>query len=161
MAYQIEIRDDLGVEDFPAERVTEAITYVLSRHSVPDDSGLSMVLTSDDYVHELNAQYRGVDAPTDVLSFPSDPLPEEMAEEGNYLGDLVVAYGYTVHQAQEAGHSPDDEFVLLGIHGTLHLLGYDHDNVENQATMWAAQSDALKVAGVTLSVPLFTFDDEA
>jgi probable rRNA maturation factor len=160
--YAIEIRDDLGAgNDFPTDRVITAIGYVLESHGIESGAGLTMVLTSDEQVQEFNAQYRGVDKVTDVLSFPTDPLPEEITEEEPYyLGDLAVAYHYTVHQAQEAGHMPEDEFVLLAIHGTLHLLGYDHDTPQNQAEMWDEQSTALRAMGVNLSVPLFTFDDE-
>ncbi|HVO41021.1 MAG TPA: rRNA maturation RNase YbeY, partial [Aggregatilineales bacterium] len=131
MKYAIEIRDEIGADQFSADRVIEAIVYVLEAHGIEAGAALTLVLTDDERVRELNAEYRDVDAPTDVLSFPTDPLPDEIAEgEVYYLGDLVAAYPYTVSQAQEAGHAPEDEFVLLAVHGTLHLLGYDHDNPE-------------------------------
>jgi len=96
------------------------------------------------------------------LSFPADPLPPEIAEEeAPYLGDLIVGYAYTQRHAAEAQHALDDELVLLAIHGTLHLLGYDHDTADNQAKMWAVQQTALTKAGVAIQVELFTFGDEA
>src|SRR5438552_4044430 len=102
--YAVEIQDEYGVADFPARRVRDAIEYVLAKHRVEPDTALSIVLTDDDHVRKLNQQYRNVDAPTDVLSFPADPLPAEIKDEPPYLGDLIIAYPYTVRQAAEAGH---------------------------------------------------------
>jgi probable rRNA maturation factor len=102
-----------------------------------------------------------VDAPTDVLSFPADqPLIPDEEDPEPYLGDLVLALPYIQRQAQSEAHSLDDELILAVIHGTLHLLGYDHDSAENQAEMWAVQSEALQTLGVAISVSLFTFDDD-
>jgi probable rRNA maturation factor len=164
MNYEIDIQDELEIETFPVQRVTHAISEVLAHHDIAAGSGITLVITTDAEVRSLNQHYRGVDAPTDILSFPADPLPMEIVEEDAeppYLGDLIIAYPYTVHQAQEAGHPLEDELVLLVIHGTLHLLGYDHDNEANQQRMWAEQQRALTVAGVTISVPLFSFGEDA
>ena len=160
--YVVELQNEVRARDFPAERVTEAITYILSRHDVAPGTTLTLVITNDQQVRELNAQFRDVDAVTDILSFPADPLPGEIQGEAPYLGDLIVAYPYTAHQAEESGHRLDDELVLLAIHGTLHLLGYDHDDEANQDAMWSAQAEALAASGVEIDVPRFTFGhDEA
>ncbi len=159
--YTVEIQNEYGVPDFPGQRVVEAIQYVLSHENAPDGATLTVVLTDDEQVRSLNAKYRDMDAPTDVLSFPAEALPEEIDEEPPYLGDLLIACPYTSHQADEAGHALSDEFVLLVIHGTLHLLGYDHDNADHEAAMWSRQMAALKAAGVNFEVPRFTFGDEA
>ncbi len=157
-AYQIDFQDEYGVENFPAVRIEAAICGVLAAHDIEAGAALSFVITSDEHVQSLNRQFRGVDAPTDILSFPAEPLPEEIDEDEGYLGDLIMAYPYTLAHAVEAGHALDDELVLLAIHGTLHLLGYDHDNAANQDDMWAAQSEALVSAGVSIVVPRFTFE---
>jgi probable rRNA maturation factor len=157
--YAIEIQDEYGVPDFPSARVIKAISYILSEHNVAPGQALTVVVTSDDEVRKMNAQYRSVDAPTDILSFPADPLPPEITDEPPYLGDLIIAYPYTVHQAQETGYTVDDELVLLVIHGTLHLLGYDHGDTESQDKMWAEQAEALTAMGVSIDVPRFTFGD--
>ena len=157
--YAVEIQDEYDVADFPTARVTEAIEYVLTRHEVEKGTGVTVVVTTDEHVRSLNAEFRGIDSPTDVLSFPADPLPDEIEGEDPYLGDLVIAYPYTLHEAQEAGHDIADELVLLVIHGTLHLLGFDHDNEEHQDAMWAEQSEALAAANVAISVPRFTFGE--
>src|SRR5262245_41159995 len=129
MIYEIDIQNELHIDDFPTQRVIDAITDVLKQHDVEPGSGVSMVITTDEEVRSMNQTFRGVDAATDILSFASDPLPDEIADEADdppYLGDLIVAYPYTLKHAQEIGHPINDEMVLLAIHGTLHLLGYDH-----------------------------------
>ncbi|MFN8564627.1 MAG: rRNA maturation RNase YbeY [Anaerolineae bacterium] len=72
-----------------------------------------------------------------------------MPSENNYLGDLVIAYPYAAAQAQREGHALDDSLALLVVHGTLHLLGYDHDTPEHRAHMWAAQELALLALGIS------------
>jgi len=102
---------------------------------------LTLVLTDDNQVHELNRQFREVDAPTDVLSFP---LNEVDPDSGNlYLGDIVISIPRAQAQAQTEGHSLEDELRLLIVHGILHLLGYDHADEQGQAAMWAVQADIL------------------
>ncbi len=157
--YVVDIQDEYGVADFPTGRVIDAIHNVLVRHEVEEGTAVTAVITDDEHVRSLNAEFRGVDAPTDILSFPADPLPEEIEGEAPYLGDLIIAYPYTLHEAAEAGHDIADELVLLVIHGTLHLLGYDHDNEEHQDGIWVEQAEALAAAGVAIEVPRFTFGD--
>lgn len=158
--YEIEIQEEIEAVDFPYERIAEAIRYILAGHHVADRTGVTVVVSSDEHVRQLNAEFRKVDAPTDILSFPADPLPAEIEDEPPYLGDLIIAYPYTVHQAEESGHNLTNELVLLAVHGTLHLLGYDHDNTEHQETMWQEQAQILKALGVPIEVPRFTFGDD-
>jgi probable rRNA maturation factor len=106
----------------------------------------------------MNHQFRNVDGPTDVLSFPADPVP--VPDEEPYLGDLILALPYITRQAEVEGHSVSDEMVLAVVHGTLHLLGYDHDTAAHQTAMWAAQSKALQSMNVDIQVPEFEFPDE-
>ena len=85
---------------------------------------MTIVLTDDAQLHELNREYLGVDAPTDVLSFPA---AESDPETGTpYLGDILISIPRAKQQAEAAGHSVEDEVQLLVVHGTLHLLGHDH-----------------------------------
>lgn len=167
IAYPIDVLDEFGAT-LPSERITHAIRWVLSQHAAPPGTGVTLVVTNDEQVRALNAQYRGVDAATDVLSFPAEPLPDDLrrmiveagGDDALYLGDLIVAYPYTARHAQAAGHALDDELVLLAVHGTLHLLGFEHDTAAHQAAMWQAQAEALAALGVAVRVPDFTFDGE-
>lgn len=141
----------------PEARLTAAIRWLLAREDAPPESGLSVVLTSDEAVRALNQEYRGIDRPTDVLSFSAEAggLPDD----AGYLGDLVIAAPYLARQAAAEGHAFADELLLAVIHGTLHLLGYDHDTPANQEIMWAIQAEALEAAGVPIAVPRFFFDE--
>jgi len=108
---------------------------------------LTLVLTDDSGIQSLNRDFLGNDAPTDVLAFSAieDDGPFISAPEaGGYLGDIIVSYPRAVAQAQEQGHSPEQELDLLIVHGILHLLGYDHADDEEKAAMWARQ-DAILV----------------
>jgi probable rRNA maturation factor len=142
-------------------RLQEAAAAVLQQQAAPDSS-LTIVVTGDEEVAALNWQYRGVNAPTDVLSFPADVPPVDLDDEPPYLGDLIIAYPYAAAQAQREGHDLTLSLMLLVAHGTLHLLGYDHDTAARRAEMWAAQDAALRALGVDLSiVPVLESYDHA
>jgi probable rRNA maturation factor len=125
---------------------------VLEQQQAAPGSSLTIVITDNDRVAALNKQYRDVDLPTDVLSFPADEPPVEEDDEPPYLGDLIVAYPYAAAQAEREGHDLMQSLMLLVAHGTLHLLGYDHGTAANRAEMWAAQDSALSALGVDLSI---------
>lgn len=133
----------------PEALLKEAAQTVLRQQKAPHNSELSIVLMSDAAVRALNQQFRGIDAPTDVLSFPAEALPPEMMGETAYLGDLIIAYPYAQAQAQQAQHPLADSLALLVIHGVLHLLGYDHHTSEERARMWSAQAKALNALAIS------------
>jgi probable rRNA maturation factor len=133
-------------------RLRRAAATVIDQKGGPAEASLTIVVTNDDAVQALNRQYRGVDAPTDVLSFPADMPPIELGDEPLYLGDLVLAYPYAAAQAGREGHDLMDSLSLLVAHGTLHLLGYDHDTAANRAAMWAAQDRALAALDISLDI---------
>jgi probable rRNA maturation factor len=134
-------------------RLRIAVETVLKRYDVHPKSSLTIVLTTDKVVRALNKQHRGIDAPTDVLSFLAETLPPELTEEeAPYLGDLVIAFPYAHDQAKKHEHDLNDSFVLLVIHGTLHLLGYDHDTPENRTEMWMEQEELLQELGIGAAI---------
>jgi len=134
-------------EDFSDTALLErAARLTLDLESAPADSDMTIVLTDDSQLHELNREYLDVDAPTDVLSFPAD---EEDPETGiPYLGDILISIPRAMQQAQAAGHPVEAEVRLLVVHGTLHLLGHDHAEVEEKARMWKAQSEVMSKLGL-------------
>ena len=112
---------------------------------------LSILVVDDDELQRYNRIYRQQEAPTDVLSFAvqegpslSAELPDALtAELEAELGDLLLAFPYASRQAERYGHSLAAELQLLVVHGTLHLLGYDHDTPARQAEMWRKQTEIL------------------
>lgn len=112
---------------------------------------LSILVVDDDELRRYNRIYRQQDTPTDVLSFAvqegpslSAELPDALtAELEAELGDLLLAFPYASRQAERYGHSLAAELQLLVVHGTLHLLGYDHDTPARQAEMWRKQTEIL------------------
>lgn len=110
------------------------------------EADITIVLTDDSQLHELNREFLGVDAPTDVLSFPaSESDPETGAA---YLGDILISVPRAAQQAQAAGHPVEAEVQLLVVHGVLHLLGHDHAEAEEKARMWAEQAKVLERLGL-------------
>lgn len=97
---------------------------------------IELMLTCNDEIAKINAEFRQIDTPTDVLSFPNEPMP--MAP----LGSIVISDDYVKKIASKLGHSEQDEFTLLYIHGLLHLLGYDHE-VDN-GEMREKEEDLIK-----------------
>ncbi len=155
------VRQVTPAERLPVQRLKQAAAWVLDRHNVAPEAGLSIVVADDETVRQLNRQYRQVDAPTDVLSFPSSEAGAPLDNELPYLGDLILALPTIQRQAEREGHSASDELTLAVIHGTLHLLGYDHDMPAHQAAMWAVQAEALLAMGVSIRVPEFEFPADA
>ena len=155
--YEIVIEVDESLPNvIDAAALRAAITATLAAQALAE-AAVTVVLTTDEEVRALNAHYRGVDAPTDMLSFaaretqpdaPSITLPAEVAAElDRYLGDLVIAYPYSARQAAQYGNNVTAELQLLAVHGTLHLLGYDHQDAASEAAMWAQQEQVLAQFG--------------
>lgn len=152
MSRVIDIQNDAGYP-LGVEQLQQAVEQVLTLQDAPPDACLTIVVTDDATVQALNVQYRGIDAPTDVLSFPAEALPEELqGNEPPYLGDVILAYPYALVQAEQEKHPIADSLALLVIHGTLHLLGYDHDTPEHRVAMWQAQDTALRTLGIPLEI---------
>jgi probable rRNA maturation factor len=140
----IQINPDLKIS-LEQELLERAALAVLTHQSVEGD--LTIVLTDDAQLHELNRDYLGIDAPTDVLSFPASETDPETARR--YLGDILISIPRAAKQAQTAGHELEAEAQLLTVHGTLHLLGHDHAGEQDKARMWKAQAEILERIGLS------------
>jgi len=134
-------------QDFSDPSLLEhAALLTLETEAADLDSDLTVVLTDDDQLHELNRDYLGVDVPTDVLSFPAG---DEDPETGvRYLGDILISIPRAKKQAKAGGHPLEAEVQLLVVHGTLHLLGHDHAKAREKARMWKAQSEVMSKLGL-------------
>src|SRR5688572_22284398 len=134
--------------DWPAlARSAVHAAVAQSRHSGLSDSEVSVTFTSDEEVRALNAQWRGKDKPTNVLSFP---MAEESELAGaQLLGDVVLAYGVCAAEAADRKVAIETHAAHLVVHGTLHLLGYDHETSDGDAEeMEEAERRALAAIGI-------------
>ncbi|MEY8436467.1 rRNA maturation RNase YbeY [Atopobiaceae bacterium 24-176] len=131
-----------------AEEMARVLSLVLDQEGVGRPCVVSVSVTDDEGMRALNAEWRGVDAATDVISLecerPDDPslLPDEPCE----LGDIVLDPAYIDAQASRFGTTPQDETRLLAIHGLLHLLGYDHLEEDEARVMEAREDELLALA---------------
>jgi probable rRNA maturation factor len=102
---------------------------------------ISVLLTNDKEVHQLNKQFRQKDKPTNVLSFPNG--------EDGVLGDIAMSLETLIREAKDEGKSLENHYTHLFVHGVLHLLGYDHENDEDQDEMESLEIKILKKMGIT------------
>jgi probable rRNA maturation factor len=117
---------------------------------VPDSPSLTLKITDDEEMTELNQRYRGINRTTDVLAFGADFTDPDL--ESRYLGDVIISFPQAEKQALERGHAVEEELQLLVVHGVLHLLGYDHDTQSRKEAMWAIQSQVLTELGLSIKV---------
>jgi probable rRNA maturation factor len=117
--------------------------FVLRVEEAPDAVELSVALVDTDEIARLNAAYRGVEGPTDVLSFGCDEPEPVDSDEPIAIGDVVIAPEIALKQAAELGTTVEAELDLLLVHGVLHLLGYDHESDEDAAAMQARERAVL------------------
>ncbi len=132
--------------DFPASLIERAVDAALAHQKESLDVNLSVVLTDNRRLHKLNRDYLGVDAPTDVLSFPASESDPETGVL--YIGDILISVPYATKGAKQAGNSLEAELQLLVVHGVLHLLGHDHAKPKEKAKMWKVQAEILEVLGL-------------
>lgn len=133
-----------------------AVAKSLEIATSQEKTSLSISIGDNEFIRELNKTYRKVDRPTDVLSFTEDYIIP--GTKVRYLGDIAISYPIALSQAIEAGHPVEEELVLLAIHGTLHLLGYDHHTEEQKAKMWELQRRVLEAVGIKMTY--FSGDNE-
>jgi probable rRNA maturation factor len=148
----IDVRiDDAFLERVSSDLLTRSAAAVLVHQGLNGPAELTIVLTGDKGVRELNRAYRGFSAATDVLAFGSEQADGFVTPPGTprYLGDVVISFPRAEAQAKSAHHPVETEVQLLVVHGVLHLLGHDHADPGQKAVMWKTQSEILqRVAGL-------------
>jgi probable rRNA maturation factor len=136
--------------------IERTLTAVLEHEGLTEAVEISVLVADDATLHQLNRDYRSVDSPTDVLSFaepaPGDALPFVTAPDADaprYLGDIALSYERVLAQADEYQHPPQRELAYLVAHGTLHLLGYDHERgADDAATMRQIEEAVMAMLGL-------------
>ena len=131
--------------------LSQAIKEAIRLSDGPEEAEVSLMLVDDQRIHALNLEYRGVDRPTDVLSFAlqeeSDEEPDSELED-DMLGDIVISAERAREQAGEYGHSFEREIVYLAVHGTLHLLGFDHEEEKDKEEMRSKEEAVMALLGL-------------
>lgn len=160
MKHELLFDGDVEVPAGTAERLEAVITAALEAEGVEIPCEINVLLTDDEGIHTVNRETRGVDRPTDVLSFPMFELEPGVPPEGEAfldpetgrcpLGDMCISLERAAAQAEEYGHSLDRELCYLAVHSALHLLGYDHlDEGPMKRQMRAREEAILGKLGIT------------
>lgn len=140
--------EDLDL-DLITTRAEKTIREVLKVEKIEENVEVSLLIVDRDEIHILNRDYRDVDRPTDVLSFPMDE--EDFDQEANpilLLGDIVICLDVAKDQAEDFGHCLEREMMYLICHSTLHLLGYDHIEETDKREMREKEKEIMKNLGV-------------
>jgi probable rRNA maturation factor len=146
---EINVSIDKGLDGCPPRRWLESvIRQVLEAQGAGAEAEMGLLIATGERVRELNRDYLGEDAPTDVLAFSAweegDTLPFIHPPDGRlHLGEVIIAYSQAVVQAAEHGHPVKRELAILLIHGVLHLLGYDHDEPDSEHRMRTREAELL------------------
>ena len=163
MTLQIDYETDREIGIEYEELAKKVVQKVLDMEGCPYDAQVNLVLTDNEEIKRVNTEFRNIQAPTDVLSFPMIPFetPADYSvveEDESYfdldtdellLGDIMISVDKVFAQAEEYGHSVTREFCFLVAHSMLHLLGYDHMTPEEAVVMENKQRTALDELGIT------------
>ena len=141
--------ENLSVEENIESEIIRAAELVGKLYGA-ENAELSVTLTDDAHIHELNKKFRGVDRPTDVLSFAfrESDEPEVLTDQTEILGDIIISLERAKFQAETYGHSYLREVIFLTVHGLLHLLGYDHIEESERLEMEREQDFVMSKLGI-------------
>lgn len=144
---QIEIINETKEQIPELETLLDLLNFAAQKQQV-ENIIFNVIIVDNNYIHQLNKEYRGVDRPTDVISFALEDNGSMETEFGRVLGDIYISINKAREQAKEYGHSLKRELSFLSIHGFLHLLGYDHMNPEEEKEMFEIQELILNEYGI-------------
>lgn len=133
-----ETEDNIDIND-----LKNVVNYTLKEEKVTN-AFMNIIIIDNEKIHKINLEYRGIDRPTDVISFALEDDITFVDCEFRVLGDIYISIDKVHEQAESYGHSERRELSFLTVHGILHLLGYDHMNPEDEKVMFKKQDDILK-----------------
>lgn len=147
---------DVTLEGNEKKIIKKVVKQVLEEESILHDLDIYITLTNNEEIHKINKEYRDVDRPTDVLSFPMferieidslrSPKEDDIEE---ILGDIIISIPKVIEQAEEYGHSYERELAYLTTHGMLHLLGYDHMTDDEKSIMREHEEKVLEALKIS------------
>ena len=153
MTHLTDNRTDFELTEEMQKMLEKVCLESLEYEEFDTDCEISLSIVTNDEIHEINRQFRGIDSPTDVLSFPQ--LTFEGGEEADVnengeivLGDIIISIDRAKEQAEEYGHSLKRELAFLAVHSMLHLMGYDHMEKDEEEDMFRRQKEILIKAGI-------------
>ena len=150
LIFSEESLDRLNIDDLEGLMTRAATMAVEGEEIDPEPVVVSVTFVEPEEIRELNGQYRGKDAVTDVLSFPQFDDWDDLPEEGEIvLGDVVICMDQAARQAEEFGHSLEREVLYLFVHSIYHLLGYDHMEEDEKREMRQKEEDVMARLGLT------------
>lgn len=167
MSFYLEEECEVGFDFDYRDLAREIVDFCLEHQKFPYEAEVNLTLTDNDGIHEINRIHRGIDRPTDVLSFPmlsytapGDFLFLEDENEDDFnpdtgeaiLGDIVISVDKVKEQAESFGHSEKREFAFLIVHSMLHLFGYDHMEEEERTVMEEKQRSILEAMSISRDV---------
>ena len=130
------------------ETIEKLLNFVVEKEKL-NNCVFNIIKTDNEYIHKINKEYRGIDRPTDVISFALEDNTDFIEPEFRVLGDIYISLDKVKEQASLYEHSFLRELAFLTIHGLLHLLGYDHMNEEDEKVMFSKQDEILNEFGIT------------
>lgn len=148
----IDFMDEDGFTDeSQKDEIESLISFAYSHLDQKDDAEISISFVGEDEIKDINRDYRGKDAVTDVISFAMEDEDDNVIHEDapRMLGDIIICTDRAKAQAEDYGHSYKRELMFLSLHGFLHLLGYDHMEAEEEKEMNRLQDEILDAFGVT------------
>ena len=143
-----EIFNELDYEINETSDMKKVLKIAIKEEELKDVE-FNVILVDNNYIHELNKNYRKIDRETDVITFALEDNEEVNEEEHRLLGDIYISVDKAKSQALEYGHSFKREICFLAVHGFLHLLGYDHMNKHDEEIMFSKQELILNEANIT------------
>ena len=136
-------------EEIKELETVEKVLYSAIEKEKLDKVSFNLIIVDNDYIHELNKTYRGIDRETDVITFAlEDEDTLIMPDDQRILGDIYISLDRAKTQAEEYGHSLLRELSFLAVHGFYHLLGYDHMTPEEEKVMFQKQEEVLEDYGI-------------
>jgi probable rRNA maturation factor len=143
-----EIINELNIDIEELSKVEELLKFVIKKEKL-ENCVFNVIIVDNTYIHKLNKEYRGIDRPTDVISFALEDYKDEVSLDFRLLGDIYISLDKAKEQALEYGHSFLREISFLTVHGLLHLLGYDHMEKSDEIIMFKKQDELLNEFGIT------------
>ena len=144
---EVELVKNVDIDIPELEEVEKFINFALKKLEL-DNVVFNVIIIDNEEIHKINKEYRGIDRPTDVISFALEDDDSFVQLDKRILGDIYISIDKAKEQANEYGHKLLRELCFLTIHGILHLLGYDHMTEEDEKVMFGLQERILSEYGI-------------